>query len=174
VPLPSRSQQHPVTVTELFALHHQRLRRNVRAVVNTSDENVEDACMFAWTQFLSWELERIEVAYTWLTTVAIREAVKLDRRTRRTYPLHTQDDEAIDVVDPNDQLRLTRLLADAGDVVRTAGPSPRQTRILGLQVLGLGYDEIAARTGDTKRTIERQIRRARSKLARPLSQRGVE
>ena len=172
MPTPSRSRQQPVTVTELFARYHQRLRRNVRAVVNTSDENVEDACMFAWTQFLSWELERIEVAYSWLTTVAIREAVKLDRRTRRTYPLHTQDDEVIDVVDPNDQLRLTRLLAEAGDVIRTAGLSPRQTHILGLQVLGLGYDEIAAQTGDTKRTIERQIRRARRKLACTLSEHG--
>ena len=138
MPTPSRPQHHPITATELFARYHQRLRRNVRAVVNTSDENVEDACMFAWTQFLSRELERIEVAYGWLTTVAIREAVKLDRRTRRTYPLATEGDDVIDIVDPKDHLQLTRLLADAGDVITAAGLTPRQTHILGLQVLGLG------------------------------------
>ena len=170
---PSRPQHQPITATDLFARYHQLLRRNVRAVVNTSEENVEDACMFAWTKFLSWELEHTEVAYGWLTTVAIREAVKLDRRSRRTYPLVTEEDEVIDVVDPNDQLQLTRLRAEVGDLVRAAGLSPRQTHILGLQVLGLGYDEIAAQTGDTRRTIERQIGHARRKLARALSEQGV-
>jgi DNA-directed RNA polymerase specialized sigma24 family protein len=168
MPTPSQPQHRPVTATELFARYHQLLRRNVRAVVNTSDENVEDACMFAWTKFLSWELEDIEVAYSWLTTVAIREAVKLDRRSRRTYPLVTEEDE---VIDPKDQLQLTRLLAEVGDVVRAAGLSPRQTHILGLQVLGLGYNEIVGQTRDTKRTIERQIVHARRKLARALSER---
>ena len=172
MPTPSRSQHQPVTATELFARYHQLLRRTVRAVVNTSDENVEDACMFAWTKFLSWELEHTDVAYSWLTTVAIREAVKLDRCSRRTYPLVTEEGDVIDVVDPKDQLQLTRLLAEVGDVVRAAGLSPRQTHILGLQVLGLGYDEIAAQTGDTKRTIERQIVHTRRKLARALSERG--
>jgi DNA-binding CsgD family transcriptional regulator len=64
------------------------------------------------------------------------------------------------------------VLAEVGDVIRAAGLSPRQTHILGLQVLGLGYDEIAAQTGDTRRTIERQIMHARHKLARALSERG--
>ena len=50
--------------------------------------------------------------------------------------------------------------------------SSRQTHILGLEVRGLGYDEIAAQAGDTKRTIERQIVNARRKLARTLSERG--
>jgi len=107
MPTPSRPQHQPITATELFARYHQLLRRNVRAVVNTSDENVEDACMFAWTKFLSWELEHTEVSYSWLTTVAIREAVKLDRRSRRTCPLVTEEEEVIDVVDPKDQLQLT-------------------------------------------------------------------
>ena len=59
---PDHVQQHTVSATELFAHSHQVLRRNVRAIVNTSDENIEDACMFAWTKFLSWEFERVEDA----------------------------------------------------------------------------------------------------------------
>ena len=38
--------------------------------------------------------------------------------------------------------------------------------MIGLQVRGLSYDEIAAQTGDSRRTVERQILRARDKLAR--------
>ena len=94
MPTPSQPQQHPVTVNRTVRATITRSCAETSArVVNTSDENVEDACMFAWTQFLSWEFEHDEVAYSWLTTVAIREAVKLDRRTRRTSPLHTPDAE---------------------------------------------------------------------------------
>ena len=87
MPTPDQPQQHTVSATELFAHYHQVLRGNVRALVNTSDENIEDACMFAWTKFLSCEFEHEEVAYSWLRTVAIRQAIKLDRRARRTSPL---------------------------------------------------------------------------------------
>ena len=89
MPTPDQPQQHTVSATELFARYHQVLRGNVRALVNTSDENIEDACMFAWTKFLSCEFEHEEIAYSWLRTVATRQAIKLDRRSRRTSPLET-------------------------------------------------------------------------------------
>ena len=56
-------------------------------MVNTSQANIEDACMFAWVQLLRHEIDEIDAAYSWLTTVAIREAVKLDRADRRTRSL---------------------------------------------------------------------------------------
>jgi RNA polymerase sigma factor (sigma-70 family) len=168
---PDQPQQHTVSATELFAHYHQVLRRNVRAIVNTSDENIEDACMFAWTKFLSWEFEHVEVAYSWLRTAAVREAIKLERRSRRTSQLETRGGP-VEFVDPRDQLRLSQLLAQAGDVVRAAGLSPRQTQMIALQMLGRTYDEIAAQTGDSRRTVERQILRARDKLADALSEHG--
>jgi DNA-directed RNA polymerase specialized sigma24 family protein len=64
------------------------------------------------------------------------------------------------------------LLADAGEVITAVGLSPRQTQILGLQVLGLTYAEIAAEAGDSQRTVERQMVRARHKLAHALSRHG--
>lgn len=167
----AQSQQN-LAVTELFRRYHIPLRRNVRAAVKTSDENVEDACMFAWTQLLSHELEHPEAAYGWLITVAIREALKLDRRTRRTLPLVAEHGEVLAVVDPNDHLQRTQLLLEAADIIQTAGVTRRQARILGLQALGLSYEEIHAQTGDSRRTIERQIRSARQKLGRALSEFG--
>jgi DNA-directed RNA polymerase specialized sigma24 family protein len=56
----------------------------------------------------------------------------------------------------------------AREVIGNAALSPRQHRIIALQVLGLSHDEIAAETGDTLRPIERQIDRARTKLRRAL------
>jgi RNA polymerase sigma factor (sigma-70 family) len=174
--MPTPSHQQPkLSATELFERYHHVLRRRVRAVVDTSEANVEDACMYAWTKVLGRELDDIDVAHSWLTTVAIREAVKLERRSRRTDPLTVgEHGDVIEIADPRDELRLSRLLADAGEVITAAGLSSRQTQILGLQVLGLTYAEIAAEAGDSQRTIERQIMRARHKLAQALSRHGGE
>jgi RNA polymerase sigma factor (sigma-70 family) len=170
MPTPDQPHQHAVSVTELFARYHDVIRKHVQGVVNTSAENVEDACMFAWTKFLSVEHDQIRDACSWLATVAIHEAFKLDRRARRTSPLVTKDGEVVDIADLYDELQRGRLLADAGDVVKAAGLSARQAQILGLQVAGFTYEEISAQTGDSRRTIERQILRARHKLAEALSE----
>lgn len=132
--------ENPVTEAELFIRYQPVLQRHVAAVVNTSGENVEDACMFAWTKLLSRELKNIDIAYSWLATVAIREALRIKRRSLRTSSLVTRDDEFIGVVASKDQVQLAQLLADAGDVVRSAGLSPRQRHVIGLQVLGLSFD----------------------------------
>ena len=42
----------------------------------------------------------------------------------------------------------------------------RQRRLLWLQGLGLSYREMAGETGMTRRTVERQLIRARSSLAK--------
>ena len=40
----------------------------------------------------------------------------------------------------------------------------RQRRLLALQGLGLSYDEISALTGDSRRTVQRQLLRGRDRL----------
>jgi DNA-directed RNA polymerase specialized sigma24 family protein len=42
---------------------------------------------------------------------------------------------------------------------------PRQRRLLGLRAGGRDYHEISAATGDSRRTIDRQLVRARKRLA---------
>ena len=52
----------------------------------------------------------------------------------------------------------------AGRRARLLGVSPRQRMLLGLQGLGLSYDEISAVTGDSRRTVQRQLLRGRAAL----------
>ena len=44
--------------------------------------------------------------------------------------------------------------------------------MISLQLWGLSYEQIAVHTGDSRRTVERQILRARAKLAEALQQLG--
>ena len=59
----------------------------MRSIVTTSEANIEDACMYAWLTLLRHELDEVAEPYSWLTTIAVREAVKLERVERRTRPL---------------------------------------------------------------------------------------
>jgi len=157
----------------LFARYDRQLRDRVRGMVNTSEANIEDACMFAWVQLLRYELDEVDAAYSWLSTVAVREAVRLDRADRRTRPLPVDEHGvAIEPADTRDGPAARDMLAHAGAVIQDAGLSTRQLQMISLQLWGLTYDEIAARTGDSPRTVERQILRARAKLADALKAGG--
>lgn len=155
---------------QLFSAYAQRLQREVRRVVRTTPENVEDACAFAFLQLLRFQPDRAG-AYTWLTTTAVREAIKLDRRGRRTMPLEYDggyDEWMLEPPAPTDTVGLRLEVLAARQAIDAAALSSRQRRLLALQVLGLSYDEIAAQTGDTLRTIERQLEQARTKLRKAL------
>jgi len=163
--------QSNVNPAALFDVYHDRLCANVRRVVTTSDANVEDACMFAWVALLDRELEHPDAVRGWLYTVAVREAIKLARRSRRTVAIpEGENGEVLEPADPRDPVLTREVLIDAAAAVRAAGLTDRQARILGLQVLGFTYQEIAAvHTGDSQRTVERQILRARRKLTDALT-----
>ena len=153
----------------LFSRYDRKLRDRVSAVVNTSQANIEDACMFAWVQLLRHEIDEIDAAYSWLTTVAIREAVKLDRADRRTRSLPVDDDGVvIEPIDPRDELAARDMLDHAAAVIQQAGLTSRQLEMIALQAWGLNYKEIAARTGNSRRTVDRELLRARAKLAEAL------
>ena len=157
----------------LFSRYDRKLRDRVSAVVNTSQVNIEDACMFAWVQLLRYELDEVDAAYSWLTTVAIREAIKLDRADRRTRPLPVDERGAvIEPIDPRDQLAARDLLDHAAAVIQHAGLTSRQLEIISLQAWGLTYEQISARTGNSRRTVDRELVRARAKLAEALRTTG--
>jgi RNA polymerase sigma factor (sigma-70 family) len=157
----------------LFSRYDRKLRDRVSAAVNTSQANIEDACMFAWVQFLRHEIDEVDAAYSWLTTVAIREAIKLDRAERRTRPLSVDEHGAvIEPIDPRDEVAARDLLDHAAAVIHQAGLTSRQLEMISLQAWGLTHEEISARTGNSRRTVERQILRARGKLAEALSTSG--
>jgi DNA-directed RNA polymerase specialized sigma24 family protein len=142
----------------LYRQHARRLRSALRMKVNTTDDNLDDACAFAWMQFVRCQPRRNTV-FAWLRTVATREAIRLDR-IERAYP-RTQ----LDGLD-HPALRDLRAEPDAHDELidaldTLASLSDRQRTILGLYALGLRHKEIAVATGDTARSVARQMVRAR-------------
>ena len=128
--------------------------------MRTSAANVEDACGFAWLQLVRHRPQP-DRAFAWLCTTAIREAVKLHLRSARAASLEQAAGErggsgwrtegSLDVIAAGEQIRAARL-------------RPREARVLGLRVAGYRRDEIAELTGDSHRTIDRQLGRARRKL----------
>jgi RNA polymerase sigma factor (sigma-70 family) len=151
---------------ELYRALSARVLRLVDRQVRTSPENVEDACHFAWVAFLRHtdDLHR-DSALAWLTTTAVHEAYKLIGREKRAAsldqalesgldpPARATSNEPLDRAHQHEQLGLVRQLPE------------RQQRIVLLQAAGLSHAEIAATTGDTERTVQRQLYRARSTLA---------
>jgi hypothetical protein len=71
----------------LFAEHHATPRARVGRWVNTSDDNVEEACSFAWMQLVRCQPAREPAVLPWLTTVADDERISPLLRTTRD--LHT-------------------------------------------------------------------------------------
>jgi RNA polymerase sigma factor (sigma-70 family) len=152
-------------IAALYLAHQPRLRRQLAALVNTTPENIEDACMFAWMQLLTHQLEEPTTVGSWLLTVARREAIKLDQRRRRSQALHDE----LEAPDPVDRIGAAERRLDTAAVIAAAGLSARGRRLVALQAAGLSYREIAEHTGDSVRTVERQLLRARRKLEQARS-----
>jgi DNA-binding CsgD family transcriptional regulator len=93
----------------------------------------------------------------WLTTVAVREAVCVDRRDRRDRRLVCGQDL------PGRCHSLSHAEAFAALEVVASLP-PRQRELIRLQVAGYSRQEIAVLTGTSHRAVERHLRRARATL----------
>ena len=138
---------------QLFAAHHAALRGRVARHVDTRSSNVDDACSFAWLQLLRHQPKR-DKTLEWLTTVAIREARRLDRADRRLARLetagepHTQSN-VLTHEQAREALEIVAVLPD------------RQRQAFALHVAGLTYAEIAVATGRSVRSIDAHLRRAR-------------
>jgi RNA polymerase sigma factor (sigma-70 family) len=161
---------------ELFAQHGDRLLRQVRAAVNTSDAIVEDACAEAWAILLRRQPDRTPTLFGWMRIVAIREAIRMDRRARPVVsmdvlaatPVHADGDtpgvsrQALPPTHSDDAVIVAR------EALRELAQLPaRQRRLFALHVAGYSYEEIAQLTGDSLRTVDRQLRRARQRVRRP-------
>ncbi len=150
-------------VDALYRLLALRLARIVRGDVDAPEAVIEDACQFAWSRLICHAGRvRQETALSWLARTAIREAFKLVHRDRREVSLDAAAEE--------DHLAATLVAPLPGpeEIVEyrsrlelVAGLSARQQRMLWLHASGLSYEEIALSTGATRRTVERQLLRAK-------------
>jgi RNA polymerase sigma factor (sigma-70 family) len=127
---------------------------------------IDDACQTAWGSFL---VHRGSVApgseLGWLSTTATREALRLLRRERLTEagdelpePVSLEDHRPADS-GPEQVLELRERLAEIRQL------PIRQQRMILLHGFGYEYEEIAMATGSTRRTVARQLTRARQRLA---------
>ena len=152
-------------VAELFLEQSLRIRRMVRAQARGSEQLVEDACQLAWLRLVQRRARiRRETAPAWLARTAIHEAFRQMRRDARDLSLETWCEEEAEQparsVPP-----LLDELADQRARLEAIGSLPeRQQRLMWLQALGLTYAEMAGHTGTTRRTVDRQLVRARRAL----------
>jgi len=84
---------------DLFAQFNGELFRTIRRQVDTSHETVEDACAFAWVEFLRIQPDRERNWRGWLVRTAQREAWRLTAAERS----HVPDYEAPEFPDPADR-----------------------------------------------------------------------
>ena len=149
---------------ELYRRHHRALVRSVARSVTASRELIEDACQTAWLILLRRQPDR-ERVFGWLRTVAIYEAYRLSAIERRDVRL-----DAIGSVDGGPQLVADRRACIDGHLdarlalARVAELPARQRRLFALQLAGLSYAEAAVVTGDSVRTVDRQLRRAHARM----------
>lgn len=165
-PRPGASDQSgsvgPGGIEPLYRTAADRLEQIVGADVNAPPAVIEDACAVAWTRLVlhAAHVQR-DAAFGWLVATAMHEAWRIGRREARELSLEA-------VVDQLGDAELLPLVPGADEVFAqheriglVADLPPKQRRILGLHALGLSYVEMAKASGYTKRTVEREMIRAR-------------
>ena len=154
-------------IAELYRANAEQLRQIVRFSVRAPEAVIDDACQIAWSRLVGHRAGvRSETALPWLVTTAGREALKLRTCKAARRPCTRRSKRSCDgsarapgraraIVQLRDRLAQLRTLPQ------------RQQRLVWLQGLGLSYAEMAVYTGDSQRTIERQILRAKRALRSP-------
>lgn len=151
-------------VAELYRDLSDRLEQIVRFDVRAPESVVEDACQFAWGRLVDHRHRvRRESALSWLARTAVREALKLHARAGRCISLDAalNGDRAAEMptlAGPDELVERRERLASIGRL------PARQQQMLWLHALGLTYAEIGRHTGCTRRTVERQLLRAKRAL----------
>ena len=143
---------------ELFERYADRLRHSITRAVNTSPDNIEDACAFAWMQLFRKQPER-ETAFNWLWKVAWHEALRLDRHARRVDELPEEHEQLLDHHGP---AAAVEFRLDASE--RLASLTERQREAFVLRGAGYTYEEAAKRLGVSKNGLCNMIARGALRL----------
>jgi RNA polymerase sigma factor (sigma-70 family) len=146
-------------VGQLYASLAGRLQQIVGLDIRAPQAVIEDACQVAWFRLLhhSHRVHR-ETVLAWLATTAEREALRLLHRGRRELTLDAgvgvdgRQATPHELIERRERLREVERLPE------------RQQRVVWLHAIGLSYAEIALHEGCTRRTVDRQLLRARQAL----------
>lgn len=150
---------------QLYRSFATRLEQTVGIRVHAPREVIEDACHHAWTQLINQgDHVNRDAMFSWLATTAVRQAWKLNRREQRDLSLEVAAGDVGELPLPNpspgppERFELREQLAQLAELPE------RQRRFIWLRAAGLTYVEMAAYTGDTVRTVDRQIARATERI----------
>jgi RNA polymerase sigma factor (sigma-70 family) len=131
--------------------------------VITSPDVVDDACAFAWAQFLRYQPDRERNWRKWMITTAEREAWRLHRAEAGHMSLSRTDDDGesqgfwdlVDHADPRDHAAIRMRLREALQAL--AKVPERRRAIKALQVTGFSYQEIAGMHGVSYTLVNRLL-----------------
>ena len=153
-------------IAEFYEQEAVGLFQAVHGTVRGPDALVEDACAFAWCCLVeATHVPPEQSSFGWLYVVALREAYRLCKKSRRE-PAFADPCALGDVHVPDVWHQVERALEVEHRRRLLGGLPPRCLRLIVLQSAGFSYNEIARITGDTPRTVDRQLRRGRRALRR--------
>jgi RNA polymerase sigma factor (sigma-70 family) len=154
-------------IAELYANVARWLESVVRSRVRAPQPVIEDACQAAWVRLVQHRA-RIsrEGAPGWLATTAVRDALRQLRDDQCVVPLDLveQPAESTSCSTAGRQPDVQELAEQHERLSALADLPERQQLVLWLRALGLDYAEIARFTGESPRTVNRQLHRARGRL----------
>ena len=161
---------------ELFeAYSHELIRSVAGAVIKTTPQVIEDACAYAWAQFMEHQPDRDRNWRGWLFRTAQREAWRLQREIGDSMPIRDVEDQPDGdwvPVDPHDQYAIRDGVEDAFSVLEHL--SPRLQQIAMLRALGLRHAEISHITGDSPTRVAQLIAQANMRIYEHLEERSLD
>jgi RNA polymerase sigma factor (sigma-70 family) len=155
----------PLDLAAKYDQDASRLQGMVSQNISAPPELIEEACQIAWSRLHGRAGEvPPQSAFGWLLTTALRETLLQLRLRDRDVRL--DDPGALAQVislparepGPDGLTELHERLAEVREL------PVRQQRMVWLHGFGYDYQEIAVHTGSTRRTVERQLARARRRL----------
>ena len=161
---------------DLYAEFHFELVDKIGRRVNTSHENVEDACAYAWLQFFKLQPSRESEWKGWLFRVAQREAFRLDALERREAENVDQDGRAVELPDPHDRQAERDELIAAIQELRRLPPRLQRLVLLRSQVdtqqdlakhEGLSPGRVSFLLAKVERLVDQRAQRQETRAPRP-------
>ena len=158
---------------DLFREFNDILLAAVAKRVNTSRAIVEDACAFAWLQFLLHPPDRQRAWRAWMIKVAERRAWLLHREDLIETTYEVRNEGGVSVLpDPVDHRDRTEQYLDVTAALETLAQLPeRRRQAKELHVQGYTYEEIAPVLGVSSTRVDHLVREANQAI-REISDRA--
>jgi len=152
-------------IAGVYSRESGRLLAGVAAELAAGRGLAEDACQTAWLALLVRDDVALDArGVAWLRAVALTAGARAAwGRDLAAQPVVDREaDRAAGEADPVQRILQLEELGERRTELMAL--PPRQRGLLALQGLGFSYEETAALTGDSPRTVQRQLLRGRERL----------